>query len=141
MHLHRIRAAARAAMALLAACLLLPACLLLADKAAAQAPQPYGTYQNYSAVVGTTATTIWQAATWPPYVRVVAIDTAILGGASSTAAIWCAWGTSGANAAVIGTNGFPLNAGFDDAGYGVAQSALNCIQAGGNSHYVRFETR
>lgn len=123
------------------AALLLAFLLLPGIARAQQALLPYGTYTSYSAVVGTTATTIWPAATYPAYVRVTAIDTAIQSGSSNVVSVWCAWGTAAGNAAVIGSNGFPLNAGFDDNGTGVAQTALNCIQSAGAGHYVRLETR
>jgi hypothetical protein len=97
-----------------------------------------GNYQNGSQVVPSTATTVLTA---PPgngalRARIVALDTACQTGSAIT--IWCAWGTAGSNAAVVGSNGFPLACGFDDNGPGVNQSALNCIQPSG-SHYARFE--
>jgi hypothetical protein len=98
-----------------------------------------GTYiPGLSAVVPSTATTMVPSLQSGLRVRVVAIDTAIQSASSSTVTVWCAWGTAAVNPAVVGSNGFPLNPGFDDTGDGVNQGALNCIQPSG-SHYVRFE--
>lgn len=99
-----------------------------------------GTYvAGLSAIVPTSAQTMIPAPAGNSgkRFRVVAVDTACLTGATPT--VWCAWGTSAANAAVIGSNGFPLGCGFDDSGPGTNQSALNCIQSNGNTHFVRFE--
>jgi hypothetical protein len=98
-----------------------------------------GSYTNGSQVVPTVATTVLAAPSNGARVRIVAIDTAIAAGTSSTVSTWCAWGTASANPAVSGSNGFPLNSGFDDAGAGTNQLALNCIQAAGAGHYSRLE--
>lgn len=108
---------------------------------AQQADLPPGNPQTYSQIVPTTATNIWPASTYPLYKRVKAEDETILSLTSPTPTVWCAWGTVANNAAVIGSNGFALNAGFDDNGNGVDQRGLNCIQAAGATHYVYFETR
>jgi len=107
-------------------------------------PQPTsgypGTFTSYSQIVPTTATTIWAAASGTARVRVVAIDTAVQGGTAFAATVWCAWGTAAGNpAAVGGVGSFALFPGFDDSGFGVNQSAMNCIQPAG-SHVVRLET-
>ncbi len=98
-----------------------------------------GSFTNFSQVVPSTATTVIPAHPSGQRVRIVAIDTAIAGYTDLTVTTWCAWGTAAANPAVVGANGFPLNAGFDDKTTGVNQGPLNCIQPSG-THYIRLET-
>ncbi len=100
-----------------------------------------GSRVDKSQVVPQVATDIFPAVTAGahPRVRLVLRDTAIDSGSSAAVTIWCAKGTAAANPAVIGANGFPLNAGIDDAGVGVSQDAINCIQAAGQTHYAQLE--
>lgn len=125
------------ALAITAACLALPA----------SAQQQQGNYHDYSNVtnvtapVPTTATTVIPAASGLR-IRLIVQDTCYQAGQCSTTAIWCAFGTSVANPAVInGNNSWPLATGIDDGnGIGVNQGAVNCIQSLGSTRSIYAAT-